>query len=154
MVIDNPNNTIVSRKQSSGESLAYLLPNEGYREIGLLPSLLLSVLGSASRGKQDENIYDSKMDAEKKIIKYRYDVDIPSDKKNTNYTKDILTSLINNYIEIPIGKSGYINPIFLSPDISSIPNQSFDALEEFDASFIDYRPTPVDFGISYTYNLK
>ena len=154
MIIENPNNTIVSKKQSPAQSLAHLLPNEGYREIGLLPSLLLSVLGNISRSKQDKDIYDSIIDAEKKIFKYRYDVDIPSDKKNTNYTKDILTSLINNYIEIPIGESGYINPIFSNPDISSIPNQSFDTLGEFDANFIDYSPTPVDFGISYTYNLK
>ena len=154
MIIENPNNAIVSKKQSPEQSLAHLLPNEGYREIGLLPSLLLSVLGNISRSKQDKDIYDSIIDAEKKIFKYRYDVDIPSDKKNTNYTEDILTSLINNYIEIPIGKSGYINPIFSSRDISSIPNQSFNALEEFDANFIDYRPTPVDFGISYTHNLK
>ena len=154
MIIENPNNTIVSKKQSPTQSLAHLLPNEGYREIGLLPSLLLSVLGNISRGKQDKDIYDSEMDSIEKIIKHRYNKDISFDEKKTNYTKDILTSLINNYIEIPIGKSGYINPIFARPDISSIPNQSFDALEEFDAKFIDYRPTPVDFGISYTYNLK
>ena len=154
MIIENPNNAIVSKKQSPEQSLAHLLPNEGYREIGLLPSLLLSVLGNISRSKKDKDIYDSEMDSIKKIFKHRYNEDVLSDEKKTNYTEDILTSLINNYIEIPIGKSGYINPIFSSPDISSIPNQSFDTLGEFDANFIDYRPTPVDFGISYTYNLK
>ena len=154
MVIENPNNTIVSRKQSSGESLAHLLPNQEYREIGLLPSLLLSMLGSASRSKQDKDIYDSEMGSVKKIIKHRYNEDFLFDKKNTNYTENILAGLINNYIGIPIGKSGYINPIFSSPDISPVPKQMFDALEEFDASFIDYRPTPVDFGIRYTHNLK
>jgi len=154
MIIENPNNTIVSKKQSSDASLAHLLPNQEYRGIGLLPSLLLSMLGSVSRGKQNKDIYDSEMGSIKKIIKHRYNEDVSFDKKNTNYTKDILTGLINNYIGIPVGKSGYINPIFLSPDISSIPNQGFDALGEFDASFIDYRPTPVDFGIKYTHNLK
>ena len=60
MIIENPNNTIVSKKQSSGESLAHLLPNQEYREIGLLPSLLLSMLGSASRSKQDKDIYEDR----------------------------------------------------------------------------------------------
>ena len=126
MVIDNPNNTIVSRKQSSGESLAHLLPNHQYGQMGFLPSLLYSILGSAFTAKQNKDIEESKMDAEKKIIKYRYDEDVSFDKKNTNYTKDILTGLINNYIGIPVGKSGYINPILSNPDI----------------------------GIKYTYNLK